>query len=139
MSQAPPITVDARPATDPPPLTAVAMVFAILSLLTWWMPPVGGTLAFVALIMSWIGASSARAHPGRYMATMAPTATRVVAGIALVLAALVLAFWLIIAGLISAISSASATGPGDQVGHGHHHHGITDHAGHEGENEPQLW
>ena len=126
---------EARPATDPPPFTAVALVLAILSLFTWWLPPVGGGMALVALVLSWIGARSARVHPGRYIVTMAPTATRVVAGIGLVFAGMVIVLWLLIAAVVGAMGAAGA----DPSAHGHHRHGHEVQQGHEGENEPQLW
>ncbi len=126
-------TSQGRPATDPPPFTAAALALAVLSLFTWWLPPVGGALALIALVLSWIGARSARVHPERYVVTMAPTATRVVAGIGLVFAAGMMVVWLAIAAAVGAASGA-------EPGHEHHRHGLGHgREGHEGEDAKQLW
>jgi hypothetical protein len=124
MAEPLPSAASERRPTDPPPYTAPAMACAIIALFTWWLPPISGGLAVLALILAWLGGRSARAEPGKYLASMLPTATRVCAYIALVLAGVIMLLWLLI---------AAALGGSDDEGHGDHGHA------HPGEDEPQLW
>jgi hypothetical protein len=108
---------------NPPACSATALTFAILALMSWMVPPVGGTLALIALALSWVATRAARA-PGRYAPSGIPTAARVVAIIALVFASLVMLFWVLVA---VAIANAPA---GDEKTQRHHN---------PGEDAPQLW